>query len=147
MALSRVRLLVATLWAGSLWTVGYLVAPTLFATQDSAVAGLIVGSMLRSESWLSIGCALAMLGLLKMAPEIDARRRQGLGWLVLAMLACSLVVSVGLQPIMAALRDAAGPGGLRGSPQALQFGILHGISQLFYVIESLLAGVLVVRNA
>jgi hypothetical protein len=148
MLLPRARLLVATLWAGSLWTVGYLVAPTLFAAlDDRALAGTIVGHMLRSEAWLSIACAALMLVLLRMSTQMDAKRRRSANRLVVAMLACTLAVYLGLQPMMAALREAAGPGGVMESTARTQFGILHGVSQLIYVIQSLLAGFLVVKNA
>jgi hypothetical protein len=148
MMAARVRLLLVTLWAGSLWTVGYLVAPTLFATLPEPMqAGAIVGTLLRSEAWLSMACAGALLALFGRVGELDAKRRRGLTLLVLAMLACTLVLYFGVQPIMAELRAAAGPGGLRGSPQAGRFGMWHAISQLLYVIESMLAGVLIVRNA
>jgi hypothetical protein len=146
MALSAARRLVAALWAGSLWAVGYLVAPTLFASVNSTLAGAMVGRLLRSEAWLSIACAAVMLVLLRFAPELDARRRRLLDLLVLGMLACTLAVYLGIQPMMAQLREAAGPGGVRGSPQWTQFAILHGISQLVYVIESVLAAVLVIKN-
>jgi hypothetical protein len=146
MALSAARRLVAALWAGSLWAVGYVVAPTLFASVNSTLAGEMVGRLLRSEAWLSIACAAAMLVLLRFAPELDARRRRLLNMLVLGMLACTLVVYLGIQPVMAQLREAAGPGGVRGSPQWTQFAILHGISQLVYVIESVLGAVLVIKN-
>jgi hypothetical protein len=65
--------------------------------------------------------------------------------MVIAMLACTLAVYLGLQPIMAHLREAAGPGGVRNSPMWTQFAILHGLSQLFYVTESVLGAVLVVK--
>ncbi|MEG2963340.1 MAG: DUF4149 domain-containing protein, partial [Janthinobacterium sp.] len=35
--LTRLRILVATLWAGSLWTIGFIVAPTLFGTLSDRV--------------------------------------------------------------------------------------------------------------
>ncbi|MGH8809748.1 MAG: DUF4149 domain-containing protein, partial [Noviherbaspirillum sp.] len=48
MLVARARLLIATLWVGSLWAVGYLVAPTLFATlPDSVLAGTIAGRLFR----------------------------------------------------------------------------------------------------
>jgi hypothetical protein len=143
---SGARRLVAALWAGSLWAVGYLVAPTLFARVDSSVAGEIVGHLLRSEAWLSFCCALALLGMLRLAADLEQRARKRLSWLVLAMLACALILYFGIQPMMAQLREAAGPGGVRGSPQWHQFAMLHGISQLVYVIESVLGAVLVVKS-
>ena len=65
MLLARTRLLVATLWAGSLWAVGYLAAPTLFATlSDRVLAGTIAGNLFSNQAWLSIACAVVMLVLL-----------------------------------------------------------------------------------
>jgi hypothetical protein len=55
-------------------------------------------------------------------------------------------VYLGLQPIMAQMRDAAGAAGVRNSPMWTQFAILHGVSQLVYVIESVLGAVLVVKT-
>ena len=55
MLLAKVRLLVAAIWAGSLWTVGYLVAPTLFASFDRVLAGSIAGLMFHAEAMLSLG--------------------------------------------------------------------------------------------
>jgi hypothetical protein len=140
-SIGRVRCLIAALWAGSLWTVGYLVAPTLFATlTDRVLAGTVAASMFRSEAWLSIACALVLMGLLRFgAPE----QRRTLLVLVLAMLGCTLLIHFGLQPMMAALREAAGPGGVMESSSRSRFGILHGISSLIFMLQSLLAGVLV----
>ncbi|MDP9109581.1 MAG: DUF4149 domain-containing protein, partial [Pseudomonadota bacterium] len=42
--------LLVVLWTGSLWTIGYLVAPTLFLTlPDSMLAGTIAARMFRVE--------------------------------------------------------------------------------------------------
>jgi hypothetical protein len=139
------RKLVAALWAGSLWAIGYLAAPTLFAHVDGSLAGTLVGHLLRSGAWLSICCGVALLGMLRVAGGLDERARRVTGYLVLAMLCCALVLFFGIQPLMAQLREAAGPGGLRNSPQWTQFAILHGFSQLVYVVESLLGAVLVVK--
>jgi hypothetical protein len=140
MRLVCARRCVLTLWAGSLWTVGYLVAPTLFATlADRVLAGTVAGAMFRSEAWLSIGCALLMLALLQWgAHELDAGRRRTAKLLVLAMLLCTLLMHFGLRPMMAALREAAGPGALPA-----RFGMLHGVSSVLYLIQSLLAGALI----
>ena len=142
---SRVRLLVAALWAGSLWTIGYVVAPTLFLSlHDNVQAGTIVGMLLRSQAWLAIACAVVLYVLVRFAAIAPAHKRT-LGFLIGAMLACALVIYVGLQPAMAQLKAAAGALGLAGTPQGRQFGILHGVSQLVYLAESVLAGVLLVK--
>ena len=144
--LAKARLLVVTLWAGSLWTVGYLVAPTLFATlHDSALAGTIVGSLLKSEAWVSIVCAVLLFILVGTARSVDAVQKRRLLTVVGVMVACALVIYLGVQPAMAALKEAAGGTAMRQSPQWTQFAILHGVSQLLYVVESVLAAVLVIR--
>jgi hypothetical protein len=140
---ARTRCLIAALWAGSLWTVGYLVAPTLFATlSDRVLAGTVAASMFRSQAWLSIACAVLLLVLLQMK-MVETEARRTLLVLALAILFGTLVVHFGLQPMMAALREAAGAGGVMESAQKARFGMLHGVSSIIFMVQSLLAGVLV----
>jgi len=134
----RAARLIAVLWVGSLWTVGYLVAPTLFATlNDRVQAGTIAGSMFRVEAWLSIFCAVVLIVLLRSwsSASRNGRRMQVL---VLSMLAATLVSHFALQPLMASLREAAGPTGVMAPDVKMQFGILHGISSAIYLLESVL---------
>ncbi|MDB5764188.1 MAG: hypothetical protein JWQ21_3183 [Herminiimonas sp.] len=143
----RARLLIATLWAGSLWTIGYLVAPTLFATlPDKALAGTIAGSLFRIEAWLSVFCAFALMALLIPGTK-DYDRKQRKAWLLLifGMLACTLIGYFSVQPFMAALRETAGPGGVMASNARTQFGILHGISSGIYLVQSLLGAALIIK--
>jgi hypothetical protein len=147
MTAARIRSLLVVLWAGSLWTVGYLVAPTLFATlSDRMLAGTIAGAMFRSEAWLSVLCALVLLLLLRAAPELDPKRRRSLLLVTAAMLVCTLVSHLGITPFMSALREAAGPGGVMESADRTRFGVLHGVSSVIYLIQSVLAGVLVWKH-
>jgi len=139
------RLLVAVLWAGALWALGYIAAPAVFAAVPSVVAGDVVAQLLTRLGWVSIGCASAMFVLVRLSSDLAGRKRF-LNLLVLAMLACALVMWAGLQPAMAQLRELAGPGGVRASPYWTQFAIMHGVSQLFHVIESVLAAVLVLKS-
>lgn len=146
--LANTRLLVAALWAGSLWAVGYLVAPTLFATlTDRVLAGSIAGSMFHSMAMLSLGCALAMVLLLwRATPDWTPARRRTVLALVAAMALCTVVSHFGLQPMMAELRNAAGPAGVMESAAKSRFGMLHGISSVIYLVQSALAGWLVIRQ-
>lgn len=142
---ARVRLLVAALWAGSLWTIGYVVAPALFLSlHDNVLSGTIVGYLLRTEAWVCISCGVLLWSMVKFSP-MEPERKRALYYVIIAMTICALVIYFGLQPVMARLKDAAGAGGLAGTPQARQFGILHGVSQLVYLVESVLAGVLLVK--
>jgi hypothetical protein len=144
--LPAARLLVAVLWAGALWVLGYIAAPAVFATVSGALAGDIVGAFLRRLAWISFACAALMLALVRFAPDLDDARKRSLKLLVLAMLACALAMYVGLQPAMAQLREAAGPEGIRASPLWTRFAVMHGVSQLFHVIESVLAAILVLKS-
>ncbi|PHV05929.1 hypothetical protein CSQ96_17810 [Janthinobacterium sp. BJB412] len=147
MLLARARLLVATLWAGSLWTVGYLAAPTLFATlSDRVLAGTIAASLFRIEAMLSLGCGAALLLLLWLGKDFSAARQRTLLLIILAMVACTVASHFGLQPLMAELRAAAGPAGVMESAAKSRFGMLHGISSSIFLVQSLLAGWLIIKQ-
>lgn len=144
-AMVNARLLLAALWAGSVWAVSYLAAPSAFAVLGSTQAGDVVGVMLTRSAWLAIALAVLLSPLVGAATDLDARRKRTLAWLIGGMLACSLLVYLGLQPMMAAIRAGAGPAGVRASPQYGTFMALHGVSQVLYLLESILAAVLVVK--
>ncbi|KQY11963.1 hypothetical protein ASD28_04940 [Massilia sp. Root133] len=143
--LANARLLLAALWAGSIWAVSYLAAPSAFAVLDSTQAGNVVGVMLTRSAWLAMALAVLLALLTSRAADVDARRKRWLYALIAGMLACSLVVYLGLQPMMAAIRAAAGPAGVRASPQWGTFAALHGVSQVLYLAESILGALLVVK--
>lgn len=149
MFMSRARLLIATFWVGTLWAVGFVVAPTLFSTlSDRALAGTIAGSLFNIVAWLSIFCAAALLALLFQASRSEQNKpSRGLFYLILGMVGCTLIGYFGLQPHMAELRlvlhsitDAAVVADAKK-----QFGILHGVSTGIYVVQSLLGAALIVK--
>ena len=140
---SNVRLLIVTLWVGSLWTVGYLVAPVLFSSlADRVLAGTIAGSLFRVEAWLSLACGAGLL--LMGSAESDARRKRIWLGIIVAMMACSAIGYFGLQPMMAALRAAGKNGVLEGAART-QFGLLHGGAAVIYLLQSLLGAWLIFR--
>ena len=140
------RTLLVTVWVGSLWTIGYLAAPTLFATlADRALAGSIAGSLFRVEAWVSLACGLSLLALL-FADRGFAKRRACIV-LVVLMLVCLSVGYFGLQPFMAALKETAvSNGGMMTEAARARFGMLHGVASVIYLVESLLAVVLVLKS-
>ncbi len=143
----RTKVLIATLWAGSLWTIGYLVAPTLFLQlPDKHLAGTIAGYLFKAEAWLSVTCALALIIIHWWQRTHDqAHLARILLVLPVAMLCCTLAGYFALQPWMAALREAAGPQGISVSGDRAVFGMLHGLSSLFYLTQSILAVVLILK--
>ena len=148
--LQHLRLLVATLWVGSLWAIGYVAAPTLFASlSDRVLAGTIAGSLFRVEAWLSLACAAVLALLILRLPATPGASRAGSRRLLLkligAMALCTLVGYFGLQPFMAAIREtAAATGGMQGDAR-LHFGLLHGAASGIYLVQSLLGGWLMMR--
>lgn len=143
--MARARLLIAALWVGSLWTIGYLVAPTLFSIlDDKALAGSIAGRMFRIEAWLSLFCALVLIATSRFASgECGNVEKKRLQWLVLGMVACTVLGYFGLQPFMAELREVAGHSRVMDSATRAQFGVLHGIASAFYLIQSVLGLILI----
>ncbi len=150
--LARLRLLIVTLWVGSLWTIGYLAAPTLFATlTDRVLAGSIAGSLFRVEAWLSLFCAGALIVLQVFAVRdqpLRLRLRLHQAWLalVLGMLLCTLIGYFAIQPLMAGLRSLAGPDGVMAADIKARFGMLHGLASAIYLFQSLLAALLMFRT-
>ena len=144
--LNLARTLLVTLWAGSLWTVGYLAAPLLFITlQDRMLAGTIAGTLFRAEAWLSLACGLLLLVIFRADPYLPSRN--SCTRLVIGMLLCVLVGYFGLQPFMAEIRAAAAhASGVMDEAMRARFRLLHGVASLIYLMQSLLAVALVLRS-
>ncbi len=136
----RVSRVVSMLWVGSLLTIGYAVAPVLFTMLDRTTAGSVAAQLFRIEAY--VGCVSGVLLLMfanRFAQRGEAAYRR-VRWLVAGMLVCVLVGYFALQPFMSALRIAAMEAGtdLAHSAYAARFGLLHGVSSLFYLVESVL---------
>ncbi|MBA3904492.1 MAG: DUF4149 domain-containing protein [Rhodocyclaceae bacterium] len=133
-----------TLWVGGLWAIGYIVAPTLFATlNERALAGEIAGRLFGVIAWVGIGCALYLLVFLAVRRR-RAAFKSGVFWLVLGMLLLTLAGYFGIQPILAQLKAEAWPRGVMESVARSRFAAWHGISSGLYLVQSMLGAALVV---
>ncbi|APR36508.1 DUF4149 domain-containing protein [Paraburkholderia sp. SOS3] len=141
----RIFRLLTVVWVGSLLTIGYAVAPVLFASLDRITAGSVAAQLFRIEGVIGVVCGVLLLALCNVLIRRDEVVYKRLRWLVAGMLVCVLVGYFALQPFMNALRIAAQEAGtdVGHSAYAGRFGMLHGVSSLFYLIESVLALVLV----
>ncbi|CAD6511805.1 hypothetical protein LMG28727_00502 [Paraburkholderia kirstenboschensis] len=141
----RIFRLLTVVWVGSLLTIGYAVAPVLFTSLDRTTAGAVAAQLFRIEGLLGAVCGILLLGLANVVIRRGGNAYRRLRWLVAGMLLCVLVGYFALQPFMNAMRIAALEAGtdVGHSAYAARFGMLHGVSSLFYLIESLL-GVLLV---
>jgi len=133
--MQRLLYILLAAWAGSLWTVCGIVAPSLFAVlPDRGLAGQVAGHFFRIESWLGLALGLVALVLLAKGAASWAKRVD-YGVVVGTMLA-PLASEAILRPMMAAARAA-------GDMQ--RFGMLHGVSALLFGVACLGALALVWR--
>lgn len=124
-----------TLWVGGLWIVGYVVAPTLFASlDDRQLAGQLAGRLFHFMGYLGLVVGVLLLISVWRRAGRDWSREWRL-WVLLAMLLLVAVGSFVLQPMMQELKLL---GIAEGSAQATRFGRLHGVSSLLYMANSLL---------
>ena len=132
-------------WVGSQLTLGYMAAPVLFHMLERSSAGAVAAQLFKVEGYLGVACAVVMLLIANRHVRGGFVEYKRVRSIVAAMLACVLIGYFALQPWMNALRLAAQAEGtdVGHSIYATRFGILHGVSSLFYLIESLLGVALV----
>ena len=132
-----------TLWIGCLWSIGYVAAPTLFhAIADRALAGSVAGRLFTLTAYIGVGCAI-YLASYRLAHFGRGCFAQGRFWVILAMLALTLVGEFGVQPILASLKREALPAQVMATVLRDRFATWHGVASGLYLIQSLLGAVLV----
>jgi hypothetical protein len=137
----RLFLLIAGLWVGSLFTVGYLVVPTIFnALQDRQVAGMIAAAIFQAEAYVSVLVCVTLLLMANNLIKRNIEHYRSTRWVILVLLLISALTCFGFIPYMDALRQEALLLGVpvMASPSASLFGRLHGISSGLFLMQSLL---------
>lgn len=135
-----------TVWVGSLWAIGYLAVPVLFhALPDRQLAGMLAGQMFVWGGYLGLICGLYLL-VFYVSQSGSAVIRRHLFWIVSSMLLITLIIQFGIQPVMSDLKARALPIDVMHSALYGQFKMLHGISSIAYLIESLLGAFLVIKS-
>lgn len=136
-------LVIATLWVGAMWAVGYLVVPSLFdQLPDRMLAGRIAGRLFELVDWFSMAAALCLMAMLAWRLHSGSLRRRAFG-LVLAMLVLAVLAQFWIQPAMAALKAAAWPGDVMSSALRSSFVAWHGVSSILHLVRSVLGVVLI----
>ncbi|MDZ4200733.1 MAG: DUF4149 domain-containing protein [Gallionella sp.] len=137
--------LAVTAWVGALWSIGYLAVPVLFNAQaDRQLAGMLAGEMFLAVGYLGMTCGTYLLTY-HLAISGRAALRSATFRIIAAMLLTTLALQYAIQPLMAELKAQALPLEVMHSAFAQQFRMLHGISSLTYLAQSLLAALLVVK--
>lgn len=132
--------ILTTIWIGSLWTIGYVVTPTLFdMVGDRSLAGMVAGRLFTIENYIGLTCG----GVLLLSSLVSAPKPTRFTWkvgILAAMLAIIGVSEFAIQPLMAGLKS-------QGLSESAEFSRLHGVSSMLYLVNSLLGLVLVVFSA
>ena len=124
--------IVLTLWVGAIWSIGYIAAPVLFKFSPTReLAGNLAGEMFTAVSFIGIACAFILIISLIFKPA-GQRFTQWRLWVVILMLAITLVGQFALSPVMQELKHA---GIAEGTEAARQFGRLHGIASILFLIQ------------
>lgn len=136
-------LVIAMLWVGAVWAVGYLAVPVLFEqTPDRMLAGRIAGRLFELLGWFGIGAACCLLSMLAWRLRSDLLRDRAF-WLVLAMLLLVSISQFWIQPAMAGLKAAALPEDVMNTALRDSFVTWHGVSSMLFLGLSLLGVMLV----
>lgn len=131
----KIETVLQTLWIGGLWVTGYVVTPILFASLDERrLAGELAGHMFTAINYIGLACGTLLLAfaVLKSSGSFLKDRRIMVLLLMLVLIVVSAFV---LQPMMQELKLS---GIVPGSEAAAQFGQLHGVSSVLYLLTSLL---------
>ena len=121
-----------TFWAGGLWTICGIAAPSAFAVLERGAAGALVGRLFAIVAW---GGASIAVFIIATARESRLAERSSRIWIAVTALA-PLSSELVLGPLMRQARVA-------GDMQ--RFGLLHGLSAVLFLVAGLGLLALVVR--
>lgn len=129
-----------TIWIGALWTVGFLVVPTLFGTlEDKQLAGMLAGKMFTAVSYIGLFAGLIiLLSEAKISRQFKTNKRI---WLLALMLLIVIIGEFIIQPQMSGLKQA---GLLSSSEVSQQFDQLHLIATALYMLNCLFGLILII---
>ena len=130
---SAAERILLTLWVGSLWVAGFIVAPLLFAElDDRALAGSLAGSLFTVTSYLGLCCGTLLL-------VFNGFIFRAVNWRAIVLISMLLLVVIGqfvVTPMVVELRA-------QGLTDSARFGQLHGVASVLFIITSVLGLLLV----
>ena len=136
-----------TLWVGSLWVVGILVAPVLFdMLPDRQLAGEVAGRLFSIVAFVGLSCGAYLLLHCMWQTGRRALTRV-FPWVVCLMLTLAVVSQFAIQPVLAGLKARALPAPVMQSALRHQFNAWHAAAGVIYVVECTLGLGLVVLRA
>jgi len=128
---SRISILLAALWWGSLTGLGFVVVPMLFIHLPSpAAAGAMAAKLFTAQTWLSVACAILLLLALnkKEAPALSPSAQAAMKFIVAGLL-LAVLVEFGVAPRIVNARADGG-----------NLKLWHGLGSAMYLAQWLAAG-------
>jgi hypothetical protein len=142
--LSRINLIVITLWVGGLWMTGITSYVLFDVMHDKQLAGGLAGKLFTIISYIGIASGFYLL-IQRLLDYGTGALKQSFFWAVLLMLLLVLAGHFGIQPIIAQLKASALPNDVMQSVFAERFRNWHGVASVAYLAECLLGFVLVLK--
>ena len=133
--LARFSTLALMIWAVGTWLTGYVFAPLMFAKWPKIEAGLITGELLQATYVISLMCAIVVLLDYRVRNAQKLLHNKNL-WLTVIALFIVIIQYAIVTPKMQALKANM-------LSNASAFMQLHGVSQVLYLITSLVLAWLV----
>jgi len=134
-----------TLWAGALWSAGISAYVLFDSLQDKQLAGMLAGKLFTVVTYIGMVSAFYLL-IHRLVQDGTAALKQAFFWAVFVMLLLVLAGHFGIQPILENLKAQALPADVMQSVFADRFRSWHGIASVAYLVECLLAFVVVLKS-
>lgn len=142
----RLFSVISGLWVGSFIAIGFLVVPVLFATLgDRQIAGVIAANLFRISAYIEVGACGFLMVMANHIIKMGSQPYHLIRWILLLMLICAVLAAFIIIPWMSALHDQALQLGIsvRDTSNAKLFGLLHMVSSVAFIIQSMLGIALV----
>jgi len=125
---SRVVVLSAALWWGSVTTIGFIVVPMLFANLPTpALAGNMAARLFSAEAWIAVGCGMLLMFAARSESDVALMDwRGGALAFVIAGVLLALLSEFAVAPRIVARENLK---------------LWHGVGSGMYLLQWLCAGV------
>lgn len=140
----RLSLIIIALWAGALWTTGVSAYVLFDSLQDKQLAGSLAGKLFTVVSYIGLVSTFYLL-VYRLVQFGTPALKQSFFWAVFLMLLLVLAGHFGIQHVLEGLKAKVFPADVMQSVFADRFKTWHGVASMAYLIECILAIVMVLK--
>lgn len=140
----RLSLIIIALWAGALWTTGISAYVLFDSLQNKQLAGIVAGKLFLVVSYIGLASAFYLL-IYRLVQFGMSALQQLFFWVVFLMFLLVIAGHFGIQPLLQGLKAQALPVDVMQSVFADRFKTWHGVASMAYMLECLLAIVMVLK--